>query len=254
VREPPGRRARYHGGPVLVLHNPHAVEAAIEIRPADVHGLIEGTDRRSLTRDPAWRRVFALARRRGIEIRSPADSPTPRANVKERPPASLPEIFAHANRPDSARGVWFLIDRLDDRRNIGSIIRSAAFFGLQGVVIHGDEPGISAEIYDHACGGIEHVRCTVQPDLARILDAARTAGVSILATDSEATHDLDQVPRDRPWMIVLGNEEGGVSEAIRASCTLLCRIPAVATRTCLNVAVAAGIFAAALTGAARSRL
>jgi 23S rRNA (guanosine2251-2'-O)-methyltransferase len=239
---------------MLVLRNPHAVEAAIEARPADVHGIVEGSDRRNLGLDPAWRRVFALARRRGIQVRTVEDSPSPRANVKPRPPVSLAEVFDRATERAAGHGLWFLIDHLEDRRNIGTIIRSAAFFGLQGVIIHGDEPAITADIYDHACGGIEHVRCAIEPDLDRALESARSAGVSILATDSEATHDLDDVPRDRPWMIVLGNEERGVSEATRASCTLFCRIPAVATRTCLNVAVAAGIFAAALTGATRSRL
>ncbi len=106
---------------------------------------------------------------------------------------------------------------------------------------------LSAVVYDVASGGVEAVPFAIENNLRRALEAAKAAGLWILGSSEHAERGIDAVARDRPWLLVLGNEEGGLRRLTLETCDEVCRIaPGGDAVTSLNVAVAAGILIATL--------
>ena len=168
------------------------------------------------------------------------------ATVRERPPLPLEELFQGAD--SQAAGLWLALDQIQDPHNVGAIFRTAAFFGVRGIVVTKDRSApLSATVYDVASGGIEYTPFAQPPNLSRALQHAKDAGLWVLGTSEHAERDIAQIDRDRPWLLVLGNEEKGLRRLTSEHCDELCRITPRGGIHSLNVSVAAGILMAALS-------
>jgi 23S rRNA (guanosine2251-2'-O)-methyltransferase len=169
------------------------------------------------------------------------------ALVKEHEGAALDELFAGVD-PAATGGLWLALDRIQDPHNVGAVFRTAAFFGVRGIVVTRDRSApLSATVYDVASGGMEYVPFAVEANLARALDFAKERGVWTLGAAEEAPTDVANIPRDRPWLLALGNEEEGLRRLTREKCDMLCRIPSRGRVGSLNVSVAAGVLMGALS-------
>jgi 23S rRNA (guanosine2251-2'-O)-methyltransferase len=154
----------------LLLKNPNSVHAALLTRPEDVLELRLAPGKTS----PKWSEIAELARGRGIPIRTnlaPVDSRRPAqkseraggsiALVNERPDRLVDELFAEL--PETS-GLWLALEQLQDPHNVGAIFRTAAFFGVRGIVLTRDRSApLSATVYDVASGGLEYVPFAVVP-------------------------------------------------------------------------------------------
>ena len=252
----------------LTLHNPHSVLAALDARPKDVVEVRLGS------RNPggAWSEVADRARTHRIPVAVGRVEPTGRRRnsqreadsgrggasaslVRERGDVSLEELFAirspgFSEIPGiSAHPLFLALDCLHDPHNVGAIFRTAAFFGVAGIVVTRDRSApLNATVYDVASGGLEFVPFSVQTNLRRALDAAKEHGVWVLGTSERAETDYTAVPLDRAWLLVVGNEESGMRRLTAEHCDMACRIPPQSTVTSLNVSVAAGILIARFAG------
>jgi 23S rRNA (guanosine2251-2'-O)-methyltransferase len=255
----------------LSLRNPHSILAVFRARPQAVID-IRLPDRPS----EAWRDIEQLAREYRVPIRPAATGPERRRNrghresaggrggeaeatVKERAEVPLETLFADATatRSDSTASfgsspksprLWLALDQIQDPHNVGAIFRTAAFFGVTGIIVTRDRSApINATVYDVASGGIEVVPYANPANLARALDVAKKNGLWVLGASEHAERDVSEVDRGRSWVLVLGNEETGMRRLTVESCDELCRITRHGEIGSLNVSVAAGILIAALT-------
>lgn len=246
---------------MLALKNPHAVLAAIAARPRDVTEVVIRSDRPA----DAWRDVVEAAAAAGVPVRGGEASPAfgrrgkgtgkegragvAEATVRERPETPLADLFADVDpdRPD----LWAALDQVQDPHNLGAVFRSAAFFGVRGLIVTKDRSApFSAVAYDTACGGFEAVPFHRPTNLARTLETAKKAGVWVLGTSEHAESDVFGLPRDRPRLVVLGNEQSGLRRLTLEKCDETCRLaPAGSAVTSLNVSAAAAATIAALTRA-----
>lgn len=244
------------------LRNPHSVLEALKVRPRDVVEVRLSASRPT----DAWQEVAELAASHRIPVLRSQERRDPRrptkedkpggagrvggaeATVKERADLELQELYSGVT-PQSRSGLWLALDQLQDPHNVGAIFRTAAFFGVRGIVMTQDRSApLSATVYDVASGGIEHVPFSIQPNLARSIEVAKETGLWALGTSEHAETDLSAVPRDRAWLLVVGNEERGLRRLTTENCDMLCRIAPQGAVGSLNVSVAAGIFVAALSG------
>ncbi len=237
----------------LPLRNPHSVLAALQHRPQDV---VEIRVSRS-TPDGQWRDVVELARQTNVHVRSERHTGSVRgaskdrrtgageADVRPRSDVSLEELFSSPQEP---WGLWLALDHLQDPHNVGAVFRTAAFYGVRGIVLTKDRSApLSATVYDVASGGMESVPFSEQTNLSRTIDVAKQAGLWVLGTSERATLDVGDIPRDRHWLLVLGNEQKGVGQLVGKNCDEFCRLTPRGDVTSLNVSVAAGIMIATLT-------
>jgi 23S rRNA (guanosine2251-2'-O)-methyltransferase len=165
------------------------------------------------------------------------------ARVRESEGISLEALFSGARDRAEGKGLWLALDSLQDPQNLGALFRAAAFFGVEGILLTQERSApLTATVYDIACGGLESVPFTLQVNLQRAFEKAKAEGLWILGTSEHAKESLFKVQRDRPWLLVVGNEEKGMRRLTEESCDMLCSIPAQSNIvTSLNVSVAAGI-------------
>ncbi|MBI2712061.1 MAG: 23S rRNA (guanosine(2251)-2'-O)-methyltransferase RlmB [Bdellovibrio sp.] len=255
---------------LISIRNPHSVEAVLRTRPKDVQRIqLAGRGIHA-----SWERVESLAKELKIPLsfgggsekdfrsigRGPKGNPKnsnddpgrqggSHAMVQEKTGVPLEELFQGAASRKNGHGLWLALDQIQDPHNLGAIFRSAAFFGVQGIILTQERSApLSNAVYDVASGGVEYVPFVVQPNLKQALDYAKKAGVWVLGTSEHASDTLNTVGKDRPWLVVLGNEETGLRRLTEESCDVLCRIPASGSIGSLNVAVSAGILISTLTG------
>jgi len=244
----------------LVLRNPHAVIATFESRPADILEVRLPEGRAHAAAGGAWERVAALAREHGVAIVEDARRDLrrrdleggragPEATVRERAAQPLDAVYAGVTSARAGGGLWVALDSVQDPHNVGAIFRTAAFFGVRGVVMTADRAApLTAVVYDVASGGVEAVPFAIETNLRRALEAAKTAGLWILGSSEHAMTPVEEIPRDRAWLLVLGNEEEGLRRLTLDTCDEVCRIaPQGEVVTSLNVSTAAGILIAALS-------
>ncbi len=139
-----------------------------------------------------------------------------------------------------------LLDRVGNANNLGAIVRSAAFFGIRNIVIPLDEAqsSVTTSSYRVAQGGMEYVRVYSVRSAVRLLQDMSGKMVRF-GTDVRGAAPVSNMARLRAGkaaLVVLGNEEAGISPLIRENCDHLIIIPAVnAAVESLNVAQAASI-------------
>lgn len=169
------------------------------------------------------------------------------AEVRPREGIAVHELFAGGAKRDGGKGLWLAIDQVQDPRNLGAIFRSASFFGVAGVLLTRDRAApLSSVAYDTASGGLEHVPFAWASNLSRDFAEARDNGLWILGAAGEADDDVSTIDRERPWLLVLGNEEKGLRRLTREGCDQLCRLSPIGAVDSLNVSVAAAVLMAGL--------
>jgi 23S rRNA (guanosine2251-2'-O)-methyltransferase len=241
----------------LELKNPHSVLAALKTRPIDVTEirLTAGASQGN------WGDVADEARSHGIPVvvrKAPPQKMKRRqsedqgrrtagsvALVKPRIPSSLSELFALDKSEGESRGLWLALDCIQDPHNIGAIFRTAGFFGARGIILTKDRSApLNGTVYDVASGGMEGVPFAVETNLSRAITEAKEAGIWIMGTSEHAEEDVAAYSQDRPWMVVIGNEEKGLRRLTFEQCDVVCRLTSAGLVDSLNASVAAGIMIA----------
>ena len=231
-----------------------AALALVERRPEDVLRIHYRTDRRiQLKGVLAWAASRRLPYRELDEdsLRKVAGGTHHEGLVVIAKPLRFAS-FAPAPPPsDSAAParplVWVALDGVENPHNLGAILRSAAFFGAEGVLVGGATPGekVNQAAIRVAEGGAEYVRVAAEPDLAAALSARAAEGWAVLGLETDGTR-LARPRQARPILLVLGNEHEGLRPAIRKACSAVHRIHGSGTLASLNVSVAAGVALALL--------
>lgn len=152
----------------------------------------------------------------------------------------------------AAAGVPLLIlDGVSNPHNLGAIVRTAAFFGVERIVIS-DHPGQalpSEAAYRVAEGGFEYVALHRATDFAATLKALgqhyRTIGTAL--GPFPALSDLSRQPGGKPVAVVMGNEEHGMPPDSQAACTDLVTIAGSGWVQSLNVSATTAILVFLMT-------
>ena len=123
-----------------------------------------------------------------------------------------------------------LLDHIGNANNFGAIIRSAAFFGIKNIIIPDSEKNsaITTSSYRIAEGGMESVKIYSVHSVARLLKALEGRMVRIgtdLTARSKYACDIQKICDGDPAIVVLGNEEHGISNDVRENCDALVLIP-----------------------------
>lgn len=180
-------------------------------------------------------------------LRAVADTETPQGIVAI---ASIPApSLAWAASP-GALGI--VLDRLQDPGNAGTIARTAAAAGCDGiVVVTGTTDLFGPKAVRAASGALFRLAWAAVGSPAEGAMALRAHGLTLIAADPAGEELYTAVDWRRPAALVVGNEPNGLDEAWRAAADHRVRIPLAPGAESLNAAVAAGVI---LFEAVRQRL
>jgi TrmH family RNA methyltransferase len=157
------------------------------------------------------------------------------------PPAAaigfLTDVEAAADVPH-ARTDAVVLDRIQDAGNVGSILRSAAAFGVRQVVaLKGTAALWSPKVLRAGMGAHFGLQLVEGLEARDIL----SAGLALVATSSHAAGSLHEARLPLPCAWVFGHEGQGVARELLDGCVLTLRIPQPGGQESLNVAAAAAV-------------
>jgi 23S rRNA (guanosine2251-2'-O)-methyltransferase len=157
---------------------------------------------------------------------------------------NLDEIVLRALHPGGF-GLLLAADHITDEGNLGALMRTAAFFGVHGVILPKDRSAqITGKLLKRTSGAYVHVLVAQIVNLGRTLDHLRDKGFWIVGAAGEGPVSIHDFDWKRHTVIVLGSESRGLSRATRDRCDEFVRIPGTGTVESLNVSVAGGIILA----------
>ena len=135
-----------------------------------------------------------------------------------------------------------VLDGVKDPRNLGAILRSAAAFGVGGVIMPERRAvGMTATVAKAAAGGLEHVAVAEVTNLSQSLERLKRLGFWIVGADEQAENSCRTFVFPTPLALVLGGEGAGISPLVKRHCDALVCIPVQGPLRSLNVAVAAAV-------------
>jgi 23S rRNA (guanosine2251-2'-O)-methyltransferase len=141
-------------------------------------------------------------------------------------------------------------DGIYDPQNLGNVIRTAACFSLDAVILPRDNAcAVTDVVTNVARGGTEHVKIGRVTNLARYIEDMKKRNVFCFGLDEKADKFVFEMDLTGPLCLVMGGEEG-LKRLTKERCDGLLKIPASAEFPSLNVANA---FAVAAYEAARQR-
>jgi 23S rRNA (guanosine2251-2'-O)-methyltransferase len=134
------------------------------------------------------------------------------------------------------------LDRVQDPRNLGACLRSAAAAGAHAVISPRDRSaGMTPAVYKVASGAAEEVPFVQVTNLARVLGALREEGVWVVGAGADAPSSLYQADLRGAVVLALGGEHKGLRRLTRTQCDLLVHIPMRGRVESLNVSAAATV-------------
>ncbi len=138
-------------------------------------------------------------------------------------------------------GFFILLDRMSDPGNMGTIIRTAWAFEIDGILLtRGCVDPFNPKTVRASMGGVFNLPIFSSIEVEELV-YLQSNGYSLLCTDLEA--DVSFLFQDFTGrkVLVIGNEDHGVSEEIKSICDVCFKIPINPRVDSLNAAVACAI-------------
>jgi TrmH family RNA methyltransferase len=217
----------------FVVEGPKMVEEAIRERPQDLlhvyarEGWVTGTDLHGI-------RIEEIGDHEMKKISSLV-TPAPALAVLRKPAWTMPERFS---------GLTLVLDAIQDPGNLGTIIRTADWFGVRNLLCgEGTVDCFNPKVVQASMGSLFRTE-VFYTDIRDTL--LHHPGVPVLASSLEGS-PLEKGERWEDAFLVIGNESTGIRPEIRDMATRRLLIPRSGGAESLNAAVAAGILLYALT-------
>ena len=137
---------------------------------------------------------------------------------------------------------WVALDRVRDPGNLGTIIRTADASGASGVILVGEctDP-FSMETVRATMGSVFALPL-VRTSAEDFLRWKKGSGAKIVATHLAGAVDYRTIDyREKPVVLLMGNEQSGLPEELAREADALARIPQAGRADSLNLAVATGV-------------
>jgi len=166
--------------------------------------------------------------------------------------ASPRRIYAEHELDRLADGrLVIALDQISDPQNLGAVLRSAAFFGADAILLLKNRSAeLTPKVARIAVGGAEFVDVFRVINLARSLDTLRGHGYWVYGLDERGESTLRETEFDPQSVLVVGAEGQGLRQRTRTKCDALVRIPGGREGVeSLNAAVATAIALAEMSGA-----
>lgn len=138
----------------------------------------------------------------------------------------------------------FLIDGVEDPRNLGAIIRTVEAVGGDGIIIPSRRAvGLTPVVSKTSAGALAHLPISRVTNLSSTLERFKKKGLWIVGLDVDGKQSYVEYDFSVPVAIVVGGEGKGIRQRILELCDETISLPILGHVSSLNVAVAVGIVA-----------
>ncbi|OHF36362.1 23S rRNA (guanosine(2251)-2'-O)-methyltransferase RlmB [Corynebacterium sp. HMSC074A01] len=157
-------------------------------------------------------------------------------------PYKYADVFDLMSKVDG-NGMFVVLDNITDPRNLGAVIRSAAAFGGDGVIIPERRSAqVTGVAWRTSAGTAARLPVAKATNLTRTIKQFKDNGYMVVGLDAGGEHTLDTFDGAcDPVVIVVGSEGKGISRLVRENCDVIMSIPTEDWVESLNASVAAGV-------------
>jgi len=135
-----------------------------------------------------------------------------------------------------------ILGEVQDPHNVGAIIRSAAAFGLAGVLIpEHNQAGVTGAVVKSSAGMTFRIPLVTIGNVNNTLNILKKKGFWIYGLAMHGETNLGTEVFDAPSAFVVGNEGSGVREKTLETCDVTLSIPMHVRTESLNAAVSAAV-------------
>ena len=153
---------------------------------------------------------------------------------------------------DLQRGVILLMEGVENPHNVGAILRTACFFGVNGVILQSKTvTSLSGAACRIAEGAAEHLPIAFTKDYEATFNALKNRGWSFVATTPHEARSMYSVKWANKVVLMFGAEGTGLSPAALESADVRVVVPRIGPLESLNVSAAV---ASVLTEARREAI
>ena len=139
---------------------------------------------------------------------------------------------------------FIVLDEIKDPGNMGTIIRTAEAFGIEGIIVgKGSVDVFNDKVIRSTMGSILRMPVLQIENLKVFLLDLKGKGVQIIGADPHSETDFRKVEKAAKTVIVIGNEAKGISEDIRECLSIAVNIPMSGRAESLNAGIAAALMA-----------
>ena len=134
------------------------------------------------------------------------------AEVEQLEEVTLKE-FVNNNKNNNLNII--ALDEVTDPRNIGSIIRSAVAFEIDGLIVKERSfPAKSKLLYKSASGGVEHLKIFRVSNISTTLRFLKTKDFWVSAFDVEGSKDFTENKKKKKNILLFGSEGFGIKRKL----------------------------------------
>lgn len=139
--------------------------------------------------------------------------------------------------------VIVLLDHVTDVRNMGAIARTAECTGVAALVVpdHGSA-ALNEDAIKTSSGALLRLPVCREQNLKTVVNLAKQCGYQVVAATEKGAVHYRTIDFRRPTLLILGNEETGISPELLKMSDVRAKLPIVGEVASLNVSVAAGVF------------
>jgi 23S rRNA (guanosine2251-2'-O)-methyltransferase len=135
-----------------------------------------------------------------------------------------------------------VLGEIQDPQNVGAIIRTAAAFGVAGVLIpEHNQAQVTGTVVKVSAGMAFRVPLVSIGNVNTTLKDLKERGFWTYGLDGEATQSVGDEPFDAPTVFVFGNEHNGIRQKTLESCDVPLVIPMHPGCESLNVGASAAV-------------
>ncbi len=149
---------------------------------------------------------------------------------------------AYAHDHDG-RALIVVCDHLTDAGNLGAIARSAESVGASGLVIPNKRSAhVTQATYRSSAGAISHIGIAQVANISAVLNKLKDEGFWVIGANEHARDTVWQSNLEGKIVLVVGNEQRGISPLVQEQCDILCALPQEGKISSLNAAQASTVF------------
>ena len=136
-----------------------------------------------------------------------------------------------------------LLDHITDVRNMGAIARTAECTGVSALILPDrGSAALNEDAIKTSSGALLRLPLCREQNLKTVVNLAKQYGYQIVAATEKGAVHYRTVDFRRPTLLILGNEETGISPELLKMSDVRAKLPIVGEVASLNVSVAAGVF------------
>ena len=232
-RELADKKGRLEQG-VFLVEGEKAISQIMASRPGDITEIIAAVD------PPSFVRRYPVRTVNESQYRYISSAQTPQGIAAV---VKLPQGIYTSNLPsDTARRI-LLLENIQDPGNTGTLIRTAAALGFDGVILtENSADPFAPKAVQAAAGTVLSVWVRKTGQYLEIVKSLQQAGYALVGADVRGNDGPDILAKQEKLILALGNEAAGLTDELITIADYRVRIPTPPDKAeSLNVAACGAI-------------